>query len=379
MTAVFWTAVGLVAYVYVGYPLLLFLASRIWSRPVRKQPITPDVTMIIAAYNEEQAIAAKLENTLALTYPRDKLEILVASDGSSDRTNEIIEQQYAGRVKLLALPRAGKTSAQNHAAEVARGEILVFSDATTIYDRDALAAMVTNYADPSVGSVSSNPRYVLAGEDVSGKGRKLYWDYENSQRRWETRIYSVLGGTGCFYSLRKRLYVPLDPAAISDFVQPVKSVLQGYRSVVEDGAGCSEITESQELGDELRRRARTILRGMRGVGYMHEILNPLRHPALCFQIVSHRLLRWAVPFFLIAAFVSNAFLIADPRYRVLFAIQVAVYATAVAAWVLERRRLRAPGMFVPLYFCLINLAPLLAVWKLLKGEKKVLWETGPQT
>jgi hypothetical protein len=239
--------------------------------------------------------------------------------------------------------------------------------------------MVTNYADPSVGSVSSNPRYVLAGEDVSGKGRKLYWDYENSQRRWETRIYTVLGGTGCFYSLRKSLYVALDPAAISDFVQPVKSVLQGYRSVVEDGAGCYEITESQQLGDELRRRARTILRGLRGVGYMREILNPFLHPALCFQILSHRLLRWAVPFFLIAAFVSNAFLVGDPFYRLLFYGQVAVYGAALAGFVLERLRLRAPGMFVPLYFCLINLAPLLAVWKLLKGEKKVVWETGPQS
>ncbi len=317
---VLWASLGALAYVYVGYPLLLFVVSRVWSRPVRKAPSTPSVTLIIAAYNEEAAIAAKLENSLALDYPPDRLEIMVASDGSTDGTNAIVERfvaRHGERVRLLALPRAGKTSGQNRAAAAARGEILVFSDATTMYDRDALAAMVANFADPSVGSVGGDVRYVVAGEEtrdpeVAGKGRQLYWNYEAAIRRWESRIYSVIGATGCIYSLRRDLYVPLDPAAISDFVQPAKALLRGFRSVVEDEAGAYEIAESKQLGDELQRRARVVLRGLRGVGYMPQILNPLRHPWLCFELISHRLMRWAVPFFLIAAFVSNALLIGTP-------------------------------------------------------------------
>ena len=376
---VFWAAVGLVAYVYVGYPLLLFLISRVWSRPVKKARITPRVTMIIAAYNEEQVIAAKLDNCLALDYPKEQLEIIVASDGSTDGTNAIVEG-YGERVRLLALERAGKTSAQNKAAAAATGEILIFSDASTIYDHGVVSALVANYADPSVGSVGGDVQYVgegEVGEAVTGKGRQLYWNYEAAIRRWESRIYSVIGATGCIYSIRRSLYVPLDPAAISDFVQPAKALLRGFRSVVEDDACAYEVAESKRLGDELNRRARVVLRGLRGVGYMREILHPIRHPWLCFELVSHRLLRWAVPVFLIAALLSNAFLLDHPAYRATFVLQLALYLAAVAALVLDRWRIGAPGLFVPLYFCLINLAPLLAVWSLWKGEKKVVWETGP--
>lgn len=375
---VFWTAVGVIVYVYVGYPLLLFLVSRVWARPVAKAPFTPSVTMIIAAYNEEAAIAAKLDNSLAQDYPPERLEILVASDGSTDRTNAIVAERYAGRVRLLALERAGKTAQQNRAAAQATGEILIFSDATTMYDPGTVKALVANFADPSVGSVGGDVRYVRQGDAVAGKGRQLYWRYEAAIRRWEGRIYSVIGATGCIYSLRRALYVPLDPAAISDFVQPAKALLRGFRSVVEDEAGAYEVAESTRLGDELNRRARVVLRGLRGIGYMPEILNPLRHPWLAFELLSHRLLRWAVPFFLIAALLSNAVLLGRPFYTVIFALQVALYAAALLALAFDRLRIRAPGLFVPLYFCLINLAPLVALWQLVKGERKVLWETGPQ-
>jgi cellulose synthase/poly-beta-1,6-N-acetylglucosamine synthase-like glycosyltransferase len=381
MAYVFWFCAGAMVYVYVGYPLLLFLVSRVWQRRVTKGPITPTVTMVIAAYNEEQAIAAKLDNSLALDYPPDCLDILVASDGSKDGTNRIVreyEARHPGRVTLLDLPRAGKTSGQNRAAEVARGEILVFSDATTMYDQQAIRAMVANYADPIVGSVGGDVRYVREGEEASAKGRQMYWNYEAAIRRWESQIFTVIGATGCIYSMRKSLYTPLDPAAISDFVQPARALLKGYRSVVEDDATCYEVAESKEMGDELRRRARVVNRGLRGVGYMAEVLNPFRHPFLLFQIVSHRLLRWGIPFLLIGAFVSNAFLLDAPFYRLTFALQVAFYGGALAALVLDRWHVRPRGLFVPLYFCLVNLAPLIAVWSLLKGEKKIVWETGPQ-
>ena len=381
MACIFWASVGAMAYVYVGYPLLLFLVSRVWTHRVAKAPVTPTVTMVIAAYNEEQAIAGKLDNSLALDYPADRLDIMVTSDGSTDGTNRIVreyEARHPGRVTLLDLPRAGKTAGQNRAAEVARGEILVFSDATTIYDSGAVKAMVANYADPHVGSVGGDVRYVREGEEATGKGRQMYWNYEASIRRWESQIFTVIGATGCIYSLRRSLYTPLDPAAISDFVQPARALLKGYRSVVEDDATCYEVAESKQMGEELRRRARVVHRGIRGVGYMAEVLNPFRHPFLCFQIVSHRLLRWAIPFLLIAAFIANAFLLDRSFYQLTFALQLAFYGGALAALVLDRWHIRPRGLFIPLYFCLVNLAPLIAVWTLLKGEKKIVWETGPQ-
>ena len=238
--------------------------------------------------------------------------------------------------------------------------------------------MVANYADPLVGSVGGDVRYVRAGEEATGKGRQMYWNYEASIRRWESQIFTVIGATGCIYSLRRSLYTPLDPAAISDFVQPARALLKGYRSVVEDDATCYEVAESKQMGEELRRRARVVHRGIRGVGYMAEVLNPFRHPFLCFQIVSHRLLRWAIPFLLIAAFIANAFLLDRSFYQLTFALQLAFYGGALAALVLDRWHIRPRGLFIPLYFCLVNLAPLIAVWTLLKGEKKIVWETGPQ-
>jgi cellulose synthase/poly-beta-1,6-N-acetylglucosamine synthase-like glycosyltransferase len=382
MTVVFWASVGAMAYVYVGYPLLLFLVSRVVTRKVAKAPVTPTVTMIIAAYNEEAVIAKKLDNSLALDYPADKLDILVASDGSKDATNRIVreyEARHPGRVTLLDNPRAGKTAGQNRAAEVARGEILVFSDASTMYDANAVRAMAANYADPAVGSVGGDVRYVRDGEEATSKGRQAYWNYEASIRRWESQIFTVIGATGCIYSMRKSLYTHLDPAAISDFVQPARALLKGYRSVVEDDAICWEVAESKQMGDELSRRARVVNRGLRGVSYMPEALNPVRHPFLLFQLISHRLLRWGIPFFLIAAFVANAFLLDAWFYRLTFAAQVAFYGAALAGLVLDRVGIRPKGLFVPLYFCLVNLAPLIAVWSLLKGEKKIVWETGPQS
>lgn len=381
MAILFWLCVGAMAYVYVGYPLLLFLVSRVVQRRVAKAPITPTVTMVIAAYNEEQAIAKKLENSLALDYPPDRLDILVASDGSNDGTNRIVrewEARHPGRVTLLDLPRGGKTVGQNHAADVARGEILVFSDATTMYDRQAVRAMVANYADPLVGSVGGDVRYVRDGEEASAKGRQMYWSYEASIRRWESQIFTVIGATGCIYSMRKSLYTHLDPAAISDFVQPARALLKGYRSVVEDDATCWEVAESKQMGDELKRRARVVNRGIRGVGFMREALNPFQHPFLLFQLISHRLLRWGIPFLLILAFVANAFLLDGWFYRLTFVVQLAFYGAALVGLVLDRIGIRPRGAFIPLYFCLVNLAPLLAVWSLLKGEKKIVWETNPQ-
>jgi glycosyltransferase involved in cell wall biosynthesis len=376
--AIFWVMVALLIYVYVGYPSLVFLLATVRPRRVRKAPHQPTVSFIVAAYNEESAIADKLRNTLALDYPPDRLEIIVASDGSSDRTDDIVRTEFGGRVKLLALGgRNGKTIGQNRAvAEVATGEILVFSDATTVYQPPSLAALMQNFADPEVGLVTGSVIYGVETNASVDKGRAAYWNYESFLRRQESRFHSVLGSAGCCYALRRKLYTPLAPDLISDVVQTVKVVQQGYRAVVEDDAVVYEPAESRSIGEELERRARVIARGLRGKYYLRDFFNPLRHPWFCFQVTSHRILRWSVPFFLIGAFAANAALLDRPFFRLLFLLQVAFYLVATLGWRLERVGVRPPGLTIPFYFCVVNIAPLLAVRSLLRGERKATWETG---
>jgi cellulose synthase/poly-beta-1,6-N-acetylglucosamine synthase-like glycosyltransferase len=374
--AVFWAAIGMVVYVYVGYPCLIFLLAQLRPRPVRTAPYLPTVTFIVAAYNEQGAIADKLENTLALDYPADKLEVIVASDGSTDQTDEIVRTRFAGRIRLLHVPgRVGKTITQNHAVEAATGEILAFSDTTTVYRPGALRALAAHFADPEVGSVTGS---VIYGETAASvdQGRAMYWNYESFLRRQESRFNSVLGNAGCCYALRRRLYTPLAADMISDVAQAVRVVQQGYRAVVADDAIVYEPAESRTIGSELRRRARVITRGLRSMWAMRDFFNPLRHPWFTLQVLSHRVLRWAVPIFLLIALLANAFLLDRVAFRWLFVAQLGLYALAGVAYALEERNVRVPGLTIPLYFCVVNVAPLLALRALLRGERAITWETG---
>jgi cellulose synthase/poly-beta-1,6-N-acetylglucosamine synthase-like glycosyltransferase len=374
--AVFWAAIAVVVYVYVGYPGLIFLLARLRPRPVRKAARhEPAVSFVVAAYNEAPVIAAKLANTLALDYPRGRLEVIVASDGSTDATEDVVRREFGGRVKLVAMGgRHGKTIAQNRAVEAAAGEIVVFSDATTVYRADSLRALVSNFADPDVGCVTGTVAYGTESDAAVDKGRAAYWNYESFLRRNESLFSSVLGASGCVYALRRRLYTPLEADVISDVAQAIRTVEQGYRAVVEDAAVVFEPTESRSIREELQRRARVITRGLRVKFRLRRFF--FRHPWFLVQVLSHRILRWAVPFFLIVALGANLFLLGDPLYRALFAGQLALYGIAALAYVLERRNVRPPGFVIPLYFCVVNLAPLLAVRALLRGEKQVTWETG---
>lgn len=375
--AVFWGAIAVVIYVYFGYPLLIFLLAQLRPRPVREAPIEPSVSFIIAAYNEEASIAAKLRNTLALDYPKDRLEIIVVSDGSSDRTEEIVRTQFAGRVTLLALGgRHGKTIAQNRAVEAAQGDVLFFSDATTVYEPHAVRAMMRKFADAEVGCATGWVTMGVTEGAALHRGRLAYGHYEQRLRRYESQFSSILGLAGCVYAVRRELYQPLAADVISDVVQGIQVVARGHRAVLAEDAEVHEAGESEVITDELERRARIITRGLRGYFYLRSFFHPLRHPWFCIQLLSHRLLRWAVPIFLLVALAANLFLLDRPVYRALFVAQVGLYVVAAVAYVLDRRRVRIPGLSIPLYFCVVNVAPLLALRALLRGERKVVWETG---
>ncbi len=373
----FYGALGVIAWVYLGYPIALWATALVRNKPVRRGPIRPMVSLIICAYNEERDIRRKLEETLTTEYPADRLEIIVASDGSTDRTDDIV-REFAPRVTLMRVEgRGGKTVAQNAAVAAAKGEILVFSDVTTVYTPRTIPAMIENFADPEVGCVGGDLFYLKEPLNSSAEGRALFWNYERQLRVWESRVHSIIGVAGCIYAMRRELYLPLDAAAISDFVQPGKVTERGHRTVLEPAAIAFEPAESGTLGNELNRRARVITRGLRGAFHMPELLNPLLHPWFAIELWSHRVLRWLVPVFLLILLAASAAL--APRggiYALALAGQVAVYGAGLLAFALDRLRVRVPGLFIPLYFCLVNLAPLLAIAWLLRGERKVVWETG---
>jgi cellulose synthase/poly-beta-1,6-N-acetylglucosamine synthase-like glycosyltransferase len=373
--ALFWAAAAALAYAYVGYPVLVWLVSSLRPRVVRRVNMEPTVSVIITAYNEERDLAAKLENTLALDYPEDKLEVIVASDCSSDRTDEIA-RRFAGRgVRLHRQPeRLGKTAAQNAAVELARGDVLLFSDATTLYRRDVLRALVPNFADASVGCVAGKLIYVDPASTSVGSGAKSYWGYETFLKTHESRACSLIGASGCLYAVRRSAYVPLYNEACSDFIIATKMVEQGLRAVYEPGAVCTEET-NRRADKELAMRVRVITQTYTDLWRHRRLLNPLRGGFYSVELLSHKVMRYLVPLFLAAVFVSSVLL--APRslfFAALFAGQILFYAAALAGWLLERAGRRVRLLALPHYFVLANAAAVLALFKFLRGERYARWE-----
>lgn len=373
---IFWTAVGAIVYAYGGYSLVTLLLALVVRNPVRRADITPSVTLLITAYNEELDIAQKLEGSLALDYPRELLEIIVASDGSTDRTDEIVRGFAARGVKLVRVEgRLGKTGTQNEAVKHARGEIIVFSDATTTYDSQALRKLVRNYADPRIGAVSGRYEYRNPSGAPIGLGTVLFWKYENAIKSMQTRIWTITGCCGCIYSVRRSAYVPLPRDIISDLCQPLKILESGYRIAFEREAVAYEDALEESKG-EFSMRVRVISRGMHGLIFMRKLLNPLRKPFVAFQLISHKWMRWLVPVFAVVALLANAALLGENVfYNVTFALQLAFYSIALLAFLLEGR-VRFPKLLgVPLYFVTVNLASVSAMRRVFKGIRATTWET----
>jgi len=371
----FWLAAAALAYAYVGYPVLVWLVSRLRPRAVRRAEFEPEVTVVITAYNEERDLAAKLDNTLALDYPREKLEVLVASDCSSDRTDEIARSYAARGVRLhRQAERLGKTAAQNAAVELARGEVILFSDATTLYRPDVLRAMLPNFADPTVGCVAGKLIYVDPAATSVGQGAKSYWGYETFLKTHESRACSLIGASGCLYAVRRSAYVPLYHEACSDFIIATKMVEQGLRAVYEPQAVCTEETNRQ-ADKELRMRVRVIAQTYTDLWRHRRLLNPLRGGFYAVELLSHKVMRYLVPLFLLVALVSSAALAPGSRFfAVLCAGQAAFYAAALAGWLLERAGARVRVLSLPHYFVLANLAAVIAFYKFARGERYARWE-----
>lgn len=371
----FWLSLGVLLHVYAGYPLLLAVISLFTKRPKASLGYFPKISVLIAAYNEEAGIQRKIESTLALDYPLDKLEIIVLSDCSTDRTDDLVRGFADPRVRLLRAPtRKGKTNVQNLGAEAAQGEVLVFSDATTIYHPLALQYLACNYADPKVGAVSGRYQYFdPQGKSPTGLGMIAFWNYENYVKTMQSHIRTISGCCGCIYSVRRLAYTPLPPEIISDLVQPLWTIQKGYRVVFEDRALAYEET-TKSSAEEFSMRVRVVTRGIRGILSVPALLNPLKYGWVSFQLLSHKVLRWLIPFFLLLLLISSVVLWDQPVFHVVFLLQVLFYGFVLLTLFIPLHRIWKP-LGIPLYFCMLNLAALCSILEVVRGRKYIVWET----
>jgi len=368
---VFWSSIGLIFYAYLGYPILLKVLSVLRQRPVRKGIHVPRVSCIITVHNEETRIRLKIENTLKQDYPLKKLEIIVASDCSSDGTDAIVRSYESYGVRLVRLAeRMGKEAAQKEAVNLAMGEVLVFTDVATTLPSNAILNVVKNFSDPTVGCVSSVDRPLDAEGRVCGEG--VYVRYEMFLRNLETKVNSLVGLSGSFFAARRVVCNPWTVELQSDFNTLLNSVRMGMRGVSDPESICYyKNLANQRM--EFNRKVRTVLRGIAVLIKNLSMLNPLRYGVFSLQLLSHKLCRWLVPFAMISTFLSSALLVSRSTVHAsAFMIQVVFYMIAVLG-------MRTDGfqnklmLKLPSFFLLVNLAILNAWYRYLKGERLTAW------
>jgi len=371
MEYIFAVSLFLVFHAYFGYPLTLHLLRSFSRKTVNKAPFEPHVTLIITACNEERRIVDKLENTLALDYPRERLQVVVASDGSSDETNEIVQSYAFHGIELLAfLERRGKESAQKDAVAHANGEIILFSDVATRLDPGGVVEMVANFADPSVGCVSSVDRII--GRDGKPCGEGFYVSYEMWLRDLESQVNSLVGLSGSFFAARKEVCRDFSGEMQSDFRTVLNSMRLGMRGVSDPDA----VGYYQDISDSKRefdRKIRTVIRGLTVFFHHLEFLNPFRYGLFSYQYFCHKLLRWLVPLFLFTALITNAVLsYHSTGYSMLFLLHLGFYSIALISWAAKTTPNHA--LFkIPVYFLTVNAAILAAWWRYLRGRRMVMW------
>lgn len=380
MTVVLWTSVALIVYAYLGFPVLLLLRAWLAPRPIARGAITPRVSIVIVAHNEAAIIEARIENVYALDYPDDRLEVIVASDGSDDGTNEMVAAHAARGVRLLALGRVGKIPALNAAVAQATGDVLVFSDANSMYAPDALRELVAPLADATVGAVGGNQRYTSdLRTHAASAGERLYWGYDRMLKMLQSRAGSMTAATGAIHAIRRELFRPVPPGVSDDFMTSTRAVRAGYRLAFAERAVAYEAVSPSEAA-EFARKVRIAARGLRGLWHARDLLNPFRHGFYAVQLASHKLLRWSVCWLLLAVLVASASLYGTGgAYRWLAQAQLAFYAGAVGAAALRHTRLARHRAFrivgIPFYFCLANYAALRAWLTVLGGARVDAWDS----
>ena len=373
----FWLSIGLIIYSYAGFTLLTIIVARLRNRRVQQKPITPKVSLIIPVWNEERAIAERLDNALALDYPADQLEIIVVSDGSDDNTHTIVAGYAKRGVRLMPFPRRGKIYAIKDAVNSTTGEILVFSDANSMYKSDALRMLVRNFADPEVGGVCGNQVYLKAKKaDATSEGEGMYWSFDKWLKTLESLTGSIVSAHGAIYAIRGELYEPPASAAVTDdFAISTAVIAQGYRLVFESEAiAYEEPTASAAL--EFGRKVRIMTRGLRGVLLRKRLLNPFRYGFYAIVLFSHKVLRRLVPIFLLILLAASWALSGASLFYFGAAVaQTLFYLLAGAGYLLRDHRLgRLKFLYIPFFYCLANAAALIAVIRILRGKRVEFWQ-----
>ena len=385
MKITLWLSLFIVVYTFVGYGILLYIIIRIKrivkgkpTEPVANLASLPTCTLVVAAYNEEFFIEEKIADTLKLKYAPGKLKILFITDGSTDKTPEIIARYP--QIKLMhSAERKGKIAAIHRAMHEVDTEVTVFTDANTFLNEDALINICRHYADPSVGAIAGEKRVkVDENADASAAGEGFYWKYESALKKWDSELYSVVGAAGELFSVRTALYQPVYADTIlDDFMISMLIAKQGYRIIYEPAAYATE-SASANVHEELKRKVRIAAGGIQSILRLKSLLFSVKYPVLSFQYVSHRVLRWTItPFMLILAFVLNLIIALNPAevyYQFLLGAQVGFYLMAILGLILEKRQLRVKILFIPYYFCVMNYAVLAGIIRYCRKTQSAAWE-----
>ena len=373
MHTLLYISLVVIAYVYVGYPLLL--RANALGRPRRflRARIHPTISIIVPAHDEEANIGAKLRNLLALDYPRDRVEILIGSDGSSDRTEAIVRAFTHEGVGLISFPKQlGKSAMQNGLVDAASGEILVFTDADCLLHCEALRLLAEHFTDARVGLVTTAPRYVNADETSVTSNESLYLRYETWMRSLESDRGLLAMASGSCFAMRRCLWQPLDRADGDDFVLPLRVAEAGLVNRLDPRVGVFTRLSQNRPWAMLRMKARIISKDSRALLKHAALLDPFRRGTLALSLWSHKLLRWLVPYFLMVVLAASCTLRADPPMRAILAMQIIFYALALAGFAQPERS--ANTLFkIPMSFCLVNLAALVGTLRSLTGRTSGLW------
>lgn len=367
MVALFWISVAGVFYPYFGYPLLLALWGAVKPWPVRRGADRPSVSLIIPVHNEAARIVPKIENTAALLYPRDRLEVLFVSDGCTDDTVPLLRRHMSEPMRVIELRgRGGKAAGLNAGLAEATHDILVFSDASISLEPESLERLVSGFADPVVGCISGEDRIADSG------GEGLYGRYELMLRRLESEVHSIVGASGSFYAQRRSLCQPFTEGMAPDFLSVLRTVEQGYRAISEPSA-VGAMTSVKDPRQEFERKVRTLIRGMTTLFAYSRTMNPFRFGAFAFALLSHKVMRWLAPVFLIGAFVAPLGLLRSPFYTAAFLVQALGYGVAIVAGAGVPSVRRSLIGKVALYFSSVNAAVLKAWWQYARGVRQELW------
>lgn len=383
MQIIFWISIAIIIYTYVGYGLLLYFILKIKAlvKGKRKSPepgYAPSLTLIVAAYNEAYCIEEKIINTLALRYPADKISYIFVTDGSTDSTPDIVAK-YPQIKGMHQSGRSGKIAAVHRAMQEVNSEVVVFTDANTMLNKDALLMMCRHYIDQNVGAIAGEKRVQIDETADATAGEGFYWKYESKLKKWDSELYSVVGAAGELFSIRTSLYTPVEPDTIlDDFMISMQIALKGYRIVYEPDAYASELA-SANTGEELKRKIRIAAGGVQSTIRLKSLLWPFSQPILSFEYISHRILRWIVtPYMMMLAFILNCLIVyingMNNIYGLILAGQLFFYLAAMLGWVLEQRQLKVKIFFIPYYFCLMNYAVVAGLFRYCFTEQSVLWE-----